>query len=625
MASVPRSYWDERARTIAEEEGVDPDLFSRVVKAESGFNPNARSKAGAIGLSQLMEKTAKGLGVNRYNPDENLRGGARYLRQQLDEFKTPELALAAYNAGPTRVRKAGGIPMIRETMDYIDKIIGKATKPRPTGAVDMNNYPSSVDIIRGVPMNIGSTQGNTNFDLGFNPKGIGANAPRFVDPNIPQSSWQQTAGKGEGIPPRPTITPNMPWPKPAGAGIGVGGAAAATGGGLALPLLAAAAGVGAAGYQGYKAATGQKPIGEDFVLNAIKDWAPHAGLEPDYPYTDNEGAPVSSAIPSATRNKPELDTANMQGVEPAWVQSHEPAPEQEPAKPAFVEGPNIIPERRGLIEGPLPRAAVSGTTGNYLPGLENEFRNPAPTIAPDVLRIGENGLVPVRTANRKYAGPNEPDLIPIPAGGVEVIRGNERTMMNPDGTSKLVGESYPGQYQAQRKEDFANQIFKAAMEMPDSYTNKKPIFDKSGEWIGAEETTTPNNARMGMFGAAGTVMGGVDDLQKGMNYADAIRDRAEIGKKENTNAEKARLAAYSKAYQENEEALVSVDTPPDRIPALRQRQKELERLMNGGQPQETQKRPAPEPLDKGIEKFLKYNKGATREDAIKFLQDNYMY
>lgn len=112
------------AEQIAIEEGLDPDLFLKLVQAESSFNPNAGSSAGAIGLAQLMPGTAAELGVDPYDPEQNLRGGARYLKQQLDRFGDPALALAAYNAGPGAVEKFGGIPPYAETQGYVQKILG---------------------------------------------------------------------------------------------------------------------------------------------------------------------------------------------------------------------------------------------------------------------------------------------------------------------------------------------------------------------------------------------------------------------------------------------------------------------------------------------------------------------
>jgi hypothetical protein len=107
--------------------GVDPQLALHVLYKETGNlkNPEtARSKAGAIGVMQLMPKTAKGLGVNPLNPEENIRGGITYLKQMMDQFNDPTLALAAYNAGPGRVnqiiRSGRGIEALpRETQNYI--------------------------------------------------------------------------------------------------------------------------------------------------------------------------------------------------------------------------------------------------------------------------------------------------------------------------------------------------------------------------------------------------------------------------------------------------------------------------------------------------------------------------
>lgn len=124
----------ELARTIAQEEGVDPELFLKLVNAESGFNPEARSPVGAIGLAQLMPGTAAELGVDPTDPEQNLRGGARYLKQQVDEFGDPTLALAAYNAGPGNVRKYGGVPPFSETQNYVAKIMGQGAPQPRTGA-----------------------------------------------------------------------------------------------------------------------------------------------------------------------------------------------------------------------------------------------------------------------------------------------------------------------------------------------------------------------------------------------------------------------------------------------------------------------------------------------------------
>jgi soluble lytic murein transglycosylase-like protein len=104
---------------------IDPDFVTSVVKAESGFNPAAVSPKGARGLMQLMPQTAAGLGVdNVLDPASNLDGGTRYLRQLLDQYDGDVVkALTAYNAGPGRVDKYGGIPPFAETRGYIARVV----------------------------------------------------------------------------------------------------------------------------------------------------------------------------------------------------------------------------------------------------------------------------------------------------------------------------------------------------------------------------------------------------------------------------------------------------------------------------------------------------------------------
>jgi soluble lytic murein transglycosylase-like protein len=104
--------------------GLPGGLLDALVWTESRYNPLAVSKAGAGGLGQLMAGTARELGVaNRFDPRANLEGSARYLRQMLDEFGVVHLALAAYNAGPGAVRRAGGIPKNGETPRYVRDVL----------------------------------------------------------------------------------------------------------------------------------------------------------------------------------------------------------------------------------------------------------------------------------------------------------------------------------------------------------------------------------------------------------------------------------------------------------------------------------------------------------------------
>ena len=114
------------AEAAARRYGVPVDLFKRLVQAESAWNPRAVSPKGAIGLAQLMPATARLLGVNPRDPEQNLDGGARYLSWQYKEFRSWRLALAAYNAGPHNVKKYGGIPPFKETRNYVRKIMGSA-------------------------------------------------------------------------------------------------------------------------------------------------------------------------------------------------------------------------------------------------------------------------------------------------------------------------------------------------------------------------------------------------------------------------------------------------------------------------------------------------------------------
>jgi len=113
-----------RIEEISSHYGIDPNLVVSVIEVESGFNPRALSPKGAQGLMQLMPATARMLGVtNAFDPEQNLRGGIRYLSYLYDLFKQDlTLALAAYNSGEGRVMRLGRVPRITETRNYVDKV-----------------------------------------------------------------------------------------------------------------------------------------------------------------------------------------------------------------------------------------------------------------------------------------------------------------------------------------------------------------------------------------------------------------------------------------------------------------------------------------------------------------------
>jgi soluble lytic murein transglycosylase-like protein len=103
---------------------VEPAIILAIIKAESNYNPKAVSRAGAVGLMQLMPRTARALGVkDSFNPEQNIHGGVKYFSQLLNKFGGDHtLALAAYNAGSRKVLKHKGIPPFNETKGYIKKV-----------------------------------------------------------------------------------------------------------------------------------------------------------------------------------------------------------------------------------------------------------------------------------------------------------------------------------------------------------------------------------------------------------------------------------------------------------------------------------------------------------------------
>jgi len=124
-SAIPTAY-AETVQQLAARFDLSPALLEAVVWQESRWRADAVSPAGARGLAQLMPGTAREMGVDPDDPIANLEGGARYLRQQLDRFDGDlERALAAYNAGPGRVIRSGGVPPIRETQVYVASVMGR--------------------------------------------------------------------------------------------------------------------------------------------------------------------------------------------------------------------------------------------------------------------------------------------------------------------------------------------------------------------------------------------------------------------------------------------------------------------------------------------------------------------
>ena len=121
---LPATPFDPYIERVAAETGLSPGLIKAVALVESGFDPRAVSPKGAQGLMQLMPGTSRQYGVtDPFDPLQNLRAGARHMRNMLDRFDgNLTLALAAYNAGASTVRRHGGVPNYRETRDYVRKV-----------------------------------------------------------------------------------------------------------------------------------------------------------------------------------------------------------------------------------------------------------------------------------------------------------------------------------------------------------------------------------------------------------------------------------------------------------------------------------------------------------------------
>ncbi|WP_273794982.1 lytic transglycosylase domain-containing protein [Brucella intermedia] len=125
IENTAKSFFEDRALAKANVSSVEwLALFRANIEIESAYNPQAVSKSGAVGLGQLMPETAKLLNVDINNPKENLKGSAEYLLWLLDSFGSPDLAIAAYNAGPEAVARYKGVPPFDETREHVRKVLG---------------------------------------------------------------------------------------------------------------------------------------------------------------------------------------------------------------------------------------------------------------------------------------------------------------------------------------------------------------------------------------------------------------------------------------------------------------------------------------------------------------------
>ncbi|NPA16046.1 MAG: lytic transglycosylase domain-containing protein [Deferribacteres bacterium] len=146
-----KAYIESLIKDTARKYGVDPELALKVAKIESNLNQQAVSPKGAIGVMQLMPETARELGVNPYNLEENIKGGIAYLKYLIEKYNGDiDLALAAYNAGPSAVDRYGDIPPYKETINYVRKIRGSVPAYRgsrirkvklPDGTILYTNLP----------------------------------------------------------------------------------------------------------------------------------------------------------------------------------------------------------------------------------------------------------------------------------------------------------------------------------------------------------------------------------------------------------------------------------------------------------------------------------------------------
>jgi hypothetical protein len=151
VTDYTKDFLINAAQQAASRHGVDPGIFTRMINQESGFNTQARSPAGALGIAQFMPATAQGFGIDPMDPMAALDAAARYIKNGLSQFDgSYPLALAAYNAGAGAVRKYGGIPPYKETQNYVRSILG-GTTPTAASPTPQAQAPSTVQKLQDNP------------------------------------------------------------------------------------------------------------------------------------------------------------------------------------------------------------------------------------------------------------------------------------------------------------------------------------------------------------------------------------------------------------------------------------------------------------------------------------------
>jgi len=143
--------YEPTAKAIAKKWGIPERVFLNLITAESSWNPDARSHAGALGLTQLMPSTITGMGATvarvKQHPTLQMSLGARYLKKQYTRFHDWKLAVAAYNAGPGVVKKYGGVPPYDETRKYVEKVMSDTDLPVDETSKSLQGQPAPLNMI----------------------------------------------------------------------------------------------------------------------------------------------------------------------------------------------------------------------------------------------------------------------------------------------------------------------------------------------------------------------------------------------------------------------------------------------------------------------------------------------